>query len=227
MHLATAVKVTAMGLACSGCLHRNDLVWQVDRADQVTLEYAYVDGGKRFDVLPAGSSPTSVVTRYRAGTAVARRNADGSIDLLFGDDGVWNLVRADGYVTMLRDDAYALPPSGPAWGFLSYPPNLDKIRTPWTLRLATPHENLLDARVLVRRNAAMGWLLLVGGAAFACAGGAFAVFRGTSRSDSGPSGAVMGIPFFAAGAGMGTAGLYELLRPEYDEVLVKREPAGR
>jgi hypothetical protein len=105
MRLSAAVKVTAMGLACSGCLHNDDLVWQVDRADQVTLEYADQTRGKLHDVLPQGSTPTTVVTRYRAGWATARRNADGSMDLLFGDYGVWHLVTADGQVTMLRDGA--------------------------------------------------------------------------------------------------------------------------
>lgn len=214
-------------LALPGCTFgTNRLRWKVEHADRVALQVvdptreaipAYdLDHAK--DVLPAGAAPSTVSVPFRSGSVPFRRNADGSIDALFAA-GTWHVAAADGAVTPLREDAAALPPSGTAWAFLGAPPPGVGWRTPWQLRLATPRDNVVDARVLVRRDRTAGGILLAY-ATLVATPGTVGVYFG-SRADSPNRGLslTLGTIGLAGAVTVVAFGLHALLLREHDEVL--------
>jgi hypothetical protein len=154
---------------------------------------------------------------YRGGTVLARRNADGTIDLVTKES-TWRLVESDGTTTLLRSTEYAVPTSGMAYAFLGAPPADWTARSPWQLRIATPRENIDDARLLHRRDRRGGALLVVVSAVFVGLGSE-GLYLG-ARSDAGPAkGVPLGlgiVSLSAAGIALGFA-LHNLLAPERDE----------
>jgi hypothetical protein len=212
------------GLVCLPGCAGGSLRWQVERADRVSLQAVGLADGAipaydldhPADVLPAGAEPRTVSAPFRSGTVPARRNADGSIDLLF-QAGTWHVVGADGAVTPLRPDAHELPSSGTAWAFLGAPPSGFGVRTPWQLRLATPRENVHDARIVVRRDKVGGGVML-GLGAFAATFESVEMGWAVHLHD-GPR--AVPITFAAIGlvaAAVATgAGLHSLLLHEHDE----------
>jgi hypothetical protein len=218
----------ASSLACLlGCVP-NDLRWQVERADQVALQavppkpgpVSAYDLDRAEDVLPAGAGARDAFAPYRAGTVLARRNDDGTIDLVTTQR-AWRLVEADGTITSLRAEAHELPASGTAWAFLGAAPK-GWGRSPWQLRLATPRENVRDARLLVRRSPGFGGALL-GFAALAAGIGSAALYLGGRAEAAGPGRAVpltLGVLDLSGAVVAVGFGLHALLLHEHDEVLV-------
>jgi hypothetical protein len=214
----------------------SSLRWQVERADRVALQampeksgfVEYMDTEHPQDVLPAGGAPTTVTAPYRNSTVQARRNADGSIELV-SNAAVWPLVGADGTVTPLRPDAEELPAKGTAWAFLAPGPGDWKLkRAPWQLRLATPSENVRAARLLVRRDRVMGGVLL-GTAAILGAFGSGALYAGGRGDDPGRRDVLLPLGTAAAsGAALALGfGLNSLLLREHDVAIARSSPIAR
>jgi len=219
-----------LSLACSGCALSTDrLRMSVAHADRVELQSV----GPRSGLVPAydlahphtllgpGSTLETVQAPFRGATVPARRNADGSIDLILGDR-IWPIVRADGRITWLRDEAYNLDAAGVTWAFLSPPPDVHA-RTPWELRIATPRENVREAKIAVRREPLEGALFLALGAGLGACATSFFFDGGRSPPD--------GLAPFQLGVGAVVAtaaalaigyGLYALLVPPHDDVLLRR-----
>jgi hypothetical protein len=157
---------------------------------------------------------------YRGGTVLARRNADGTIDLVTKGS-TWRLVESDGTTTLLRPSEYTMPTSGMAYAFLGAPPADWTARSPWQLRIATPRANIDDARLLHRRDRRGGALLVVMSALLASIGSA-GVYLG-ARSGAGPAkGVPLGLGIVSlsgAGIALGFA-LHNLLAHERDEPAV-------
>jgi len=216
-------------LAVSGCALSTDrLRLSVARADRVELQSVAMRSGAlpEYDLehpttlLAPGARPETVAAPFRAGFVPARRNADGSIDLIVGRD-VWPIVRADGSVTWLRDEAYRLDASGTTWAFLATPPGVHA-RTPWQLRIATPRANVRDARIRVRREPVLGSLFLAFGlGAGAAASGLLYAADHSQQSDGAAIPLALGIADLVVAALSIGYGLYALLVPPHDEVLVQ------
>jgi len=221
--------VTAFALSSlAACDPAGTLRWKVRDPTQVSLQQVGMgmNGlvyGHRWndvtEVIPQGGEPRSGVALYRAGTVLARRDADGSVTL--GEDRpYWKLVGADGAVGPLRVDLYSLPNRGTAWAFLASP-GIESFRQPWQLRVATPRDNLVDVRVEHRRNktagAAFCWMSLSG---LVFAGVGFPL--GALAENGFDRGFSYGVG--AAGAALTTillsVGIYELTRRDYDTVLL-------
>jgi hypothetical protein len=220
----------AIGLLGCGSV---DMRWHVRRADEVVLQalpekHGWIfdlDGDHPQDVLPASAEEQSAGAPYRGSTVLARRNADGSIDLVTTKS-TWRLVESDGTMTSLRPENYALPTSGTAYAFLGVPPTAWGARSPWQLRIATPRKNVDDARLRYRRNRLGGAFLIVA-SSVATGIGSEGVYLG-ARADSLP-GKAMGFglglaALSAAGVALGFA-LHNFLLPERDEPV--GPPQGR
>jgi hypothetical protein len=202
--------------------------WHVRRADDVALQALGPKPGPIFELdpshplaeLPAGTGERSVMVSYRGGTVLARRNADGTIDLVTKQS-TWRLVESDGTTTWLRPSEYSVPTSGMAYAFLGAPPADWTARSPWQLRIATPRENIDDARLLRRRDRQGGAVLVVMSAVFAGIG-SVGLYLG-ARSEAGP---VKGVPLGLGIASLSGAGialgfaLHNLLAHERDEPVV-------
>jgi hypothetical protein len=211
-----------------GCALATDrLRWQVASADRVALERVERTKGfwERYDlahpveVLPADKTPRTAEVPNRTGV-VARRNPDGSIDLE-ATDGVLKVVAADGTVTALDEESSQMPANGNAAAFVTKPLHFAG-RAPLRLRLVTPRENVVDARILVRRDPLSGGVL-VGFGALAIAFGSTAIaldVPGARAHDRGAD-ALIGFGSLALSAGVYAigAGLYHLLLYEHDRHL--------
>jgi hypothetical protein len=169
------------------------------------------------DVLSIDSAPGTVTAPYRGGTVLARRNTDGGIDLLSGSQ-VWPLVDATGAsTTALRADARSPPGAATTWAFLGPPPEGFGQRSPWQLRLATPRDNLIDGRILVRRDRTLGAILL-GFAAVTAGAGVGGLYWGSLKSTEEKAAPFVlgGIAVTLAAVAAGV-GLHELLLRERDD----------
>ncbi|HEY1954434.1 MAG TPA: hypothetical protein VGH28_02460 [Polyangiaceae bacterium] len=221
--------VFTLALLASGCALSSDrLRLRVARPELVELQSVPIASGwvARYDlahpttVLPAAAGARTAVAPFRTGAATARRNGDGSIDLVV-PSGVWQVVRADGTITPLRDDAYALGQRGVTWAFLAAPRRGPNVHAPWQLRIATAADNVRDARILVRRERFEGWLFTGFGALVGLtAVPSFAFgFRDLGSGDA-PDAAIALGAFALVGAALAIGyGLYALLVHEHDEVL--------
>ncbi len=215
-------------LLLHGCALRSDrLRWQVASPDRVALQLVTLKNdfwGSDYDlahpveVLPADGAERSVAVPNRP-SVVARRNADASIDLLTTDKTL-NVVAADGTVTVLSEDHHQLPTAGYSAAFV-VPPTHFAGRAPLRLRLITPRDNVLDARILVRRDPAGGGLVgfgaLVAGLGSAAIG--VSVPNERAHGSGGEFGVSIGAVALSAAALAIGLGLHALLLREHDRHL--------